>query len=238
MALYHVYVQEIKNKFEPAMGEDEKKTTAICVVSQLIDENVLTPRWKGVALMVVAESDAPKANEDELSSEPCSSSLPWVNINFSRPNPGVLLGKGNVYFALARYGIQAVGESMSLQDFAQYKYRIDIGGGGGTTWTGTVQKLAMPGLLFHHHVTPTKENIHNWMMPWVHYVPVAGDLRDLREKNEWAEGHPQAAKLIAEQGTEFMRHLAAPEGFDEMYQKCSLSLCDGSSRRTCRYHHS
>ena len=206
--------QEIESKFEPEMGEDEKKTTALGVVSQLIDENVLAPRWKGVALTILEDSDARKANEDELPpSELSSSSRPWVNIKFSRANPGGVDG----YPELAQYGIHPIGEAMSLQDLAQYKYHIDLGGGGGTTWTGTIQKLAMPGLLFHH-VTPTKDYIHDWMTPWVHYVPVAGDLRDLREKYEWAENHPQASKLIAEQGTDFIRHLTTPEGFDEIYQ--------------------
>ena len=45
---------------------------------------------------------------------------------------------------------------MNLEELAHYKYQIDIGGGGGTTWTGTIQKMAMPGLLFHH-ITPTKD---------------------------------------------------------------------------------
>jgi hypothetical protein len=196
------------------MGEDEKKLIALGVVTQLIEENVLSPRWKGVALTAVATHDAEKAMEDGST----LSTLPWVNMKFSRPSSAATHSAVEGYTKLAEYGIGAIGEQMSLQDLAQYKYHIDLGGGGGTTWTGTFQKLAMPGLLFHH-VTPTKDYIHDWMTPWIHYVPVAADLRDLREKYEWAESHPQAAKLIAEQGTEFMRHLTTPEGFEEHYQK-------------------
>lgn len=214
-ALRGVSIGEIESKFEPEMEEDEKKSIALRVVTQLIvEENVLTPRWKGVALTAVATHDAEKGIEDGST----LSTLPWVNMKFSSPSPGATHSVVEGYSKLAEYGIRVMGEPMSLQDLAQYKYHIDLGGGGGTTWTGTVQKLAMPGLLFHH-VTPTKDYIHDWMTPWIHYVPVAADLRDLREKYEWAESHPQAAKLISEQGTEFMRHLSTPEGFEEMYRK-------------------
>jgi len=107
---------------------------------------------------------------------------------------------------------------MSLEELAQYKYHIDIGGGGGTTWTGTITKLAMPGLLFHH-ITPTTDYIHDYKMkPWIHYVPIKADLSDLREKYEWAESHPEVAEMIASQGSELVRHWASIEGFGEMYQ--------------------
>ena len=88
----------------------------------------------------------------------------------------------------------------------------------GTTWTGTIQKLAMGGLLFHH-LTPTKDYIHDRMKPWVHYVPVAPDLRDLKEKFQWAEAHQEAAKMIADQGSALMRHIGTVEGYEEMFQE-------------------
>jgi hypothetical protein len=99
-----------------------------------------------------------------------------------------------------------------------YKYQIDLGGGSRTTWTGTMQKLAMPGLLLHH-LMPTKDYFHDWMQPWIHYVPVAEDLHNLREKFDWAEANPQAAKMISENGSELMRHLGTPEVLDEIYQQ-------------------
>jgi hypothetical protein len=53
-------------------------------------------------------------------------------------------------------------------------------------------------------------------------VPVANNLCDLREKYEWAKSHPQMAKLIIEQGKEFMWHLMMLEELNEMYQKTSF----------------
>lgn len=94
---------------------------------------------------------------------------------------------------------------------------IDLGGGGGTTWSGTLHKLAFPGLLFHH-VTLTKDYFHEYMKPWKHYVPVAPDLADLKEKFDWAQSHPKKAFQIARNGSELMRFLTSPKGMEERYQ--------------------
>ena len=112
----------------------------------------------------------------------------------------------------------AVGEVMIAEDLAKYKYQIDLGGGGGTTWTGTISKLPMPGLLFHH-ITPTKDYFHDRLKPWKHFVPVSPDLSDLKEKFDWAESNPNQAKKIADQATEFMRYLGTPEGFGQMFEE-------------------
>lgn len=107
---------------------------------------------------------------------------------------------------------------MSHQESAEYKYQIDLAGGGGTTWTGTIAKLAMPGLLFHH-ITPMKDYFHDRLKPWKHYVPVSPDLSDLEEKVAWAENNPAEAQRIADQATEFVRHLGSPAGFRQMFQE-------------------
>lgn len=191
------------------MEEEEVKTAAVSAVVQLYD--ILLPRWKGVVLTVEAEREAERMKEGDVS----DTSLPWANIKFSRGTPPIY----PTYFSdLAKLGIDALGDYMYTADLSGYKYQIDLGGGGGTTWTGTMQKLSMPGLLFHH-LTPTKDYFHDWMQPWIHYVPVAEDLHDLREKFDWAEANPQAAKMISANASEMMRHLGTPEGLDEIYQQ-------------------
>ncbi|KAL7528334.1 hypothetical protein ACHAXR_003944, partial [Thalassiosira sp. AJA248-18] len=112
----------------------------------------------------------------------------------------------------------ATGEYLNLQQLAHYKYQIDLGGCGATTWTGTVDKLALPGLLFHH-VTPMKDYIHDLIQPWKHYIPVSEGLLDLKQKFDWAESHPAQAKRIADAGTEFMRQLGTPQGYGEMFHQ-------------------
>mmetsp|Transcript_18019 Transcript_18019/g.32746 ORF Transcript_18019/g.32746 Transcript_18019/m.32746 type:complete len:583 (+) Transcript_18019:50-1798(+) len=178
-----------------------KPRAAAYAMSQAYEN--LIPRWQGVFWTAEAEFDA----------QYTSSTLPWADIKFT-PFPS----HPEEILKLEEYGINAVGQRIELEELAKYKYHLDIGGGGGTTWSGTIQKLAMPGLLFHH-LTPTKDYIHDYMKPWRHYIPVASDLRDLKQKYKWAESHPQAAKLIASNASALMRHLGTPEGFGKMFQE-------------------
>ena len=111
----------------------------------------------------------------------------------------------------------AAGPEMTLHELAEYKYHITIGGGGGTEFAGFVQKMAMGGLVFHH-MTPTRDYIHDYFEPWVHYVPVEADLSDLKQKFYWAEANPDEARMIARQGTERIEYLTSPEGFAMMFE--------------------
>jgi len=87
---------------------------------------------------------------------------------------------------------------------------------------GTIEKLALPGLLFHH-VTPTKDWFHDLLVPWEHYVPVNEDLSDLKAKYDWAQKHPREAKNIAENGTRFARWMGTVEGFSQLYEQHFLN---------------
>ena len=122
------------------------------------------------------------------------------------------------YKQFEEYGIPATGEHLSLEELGQYKYHIDLGGGGGTTWSGTLEKLALPGVLFHH-ITPTKDYLHDMLEAWVHYIPVKADLSDLREKFEWAEAHPHKAKTISDNATKLIKRLGTERGFEEMFRR-------------------
>lgn len=90
------------------------------VVSHLYKNwDTLTPRWVGEAITLNAELN----------------NLTWVDIKFSY-TPDV--------HKFEERGLKVQGHSMSPQDMSQYKYLIDIGGIGGTSWRGTVSKLGMP----------------------------------------------------------------------------------------------
>mmetsp|Transcript_26263 Transcript_26263/g.44687 ORF Transcript_26263/g.44687 Transcript_26263/m.44687 type:complete len:527 (-) Transcript_26263:49-1629(-) len=157
----------------------------------------LLPRWQGAVLTAESEIEARRTN-----------TLPKLNMKFP-------IGKlKDAKWAEA--GFPGIGERMDKSELATYKYHIDIGGGGGTTWTGTMDKLKMPGLLFHHK-TVAKDYIHDDIQPWVHYVPVEADLSDLMEKLEWAESHQAEAREIAENATRLMNKLSEPEGFEELF---------------------
>mmetsp|Transcript_11182 Transcript_11182/g.17063 ORF Transcript_11182/g.17063 Transcript_11182/m.17063 type:complete len:595 (-) Transcript_11182:754-2538(-) len=167
----------------------------------------LVPRWQGVVLTAEAEQEALETK-----------SLPKVNIKFSSARgKGKPAAVGNPkYKHWEDIGFPLAGNGMPPEEMSKFKYHIDIGGGGGTTWTGTTDKLAMPGLLFHH-ITPTKDYIHDHLLPWEHYVPIQADLSDLREKIEWAETHPDEARKIAGSATEFMRQMGTPEGYENLF---------------------
>ena len=171
----------------------------------------LVPRWQGVVLTAEAKIEAGGKR----------GMLPWANIKFSS-----YIDKGEKTPTLGAYeynqwmdnDFPVAGQGMSQRELGTYRYHIDLGGGGGTTWSGTIEKLAMPGLLFHH-VTPTKDYIHDHMIPWTHYIPVAADLRDLKEKFDWAESHPMEAQQIANQGSNLVRRLGTLEGFEELFKE-------------------
>ena len=136
--------KDIESKITQGMGQEEMKTVAVNTMKELY--NGLIPRWQGVVLTADAELEAEKKMK-----------LPWVNIKFSSGNAEKLAG-------FVKYGIPAQGESIWGSDLASYRYHIDLGGGGGTTWAGMIYKASLPGLLFHH-VTPTKDFIHDYLIP-------------------------------------------------------------------------
>jgi len=208
-------------------GRIDKKTAATHAMRQVYDE--LIPRWKGVVWTAEAERESEMIENERnrknrikrRSQRQRKGALPWCNIKFAGAmSMGKKTPTGEIeyYQQFEEYGIPAAGEGMSLETLGGYKYHIDLGGGGGTTWSGTVEKLGLPGLLFHH-VTPTKDYIHDLLVPWEHYVPIRADLSDLRAKYEWAESHPAMAKRISENATELARSLSTPEGFEAMFRQ-------------------
>ncbi len=202
-------------------NEYERRRWAIQKLWEMGDD-LLLPRWRGVLLTSEAELEAAAAMEmNGVVGGGDDAILPWANIKFATANVNgtkAPAGESEEYLKLQELGISAIGEYVSMVEQARYKYHIDLGGGGGTTWTGTIEKLAMPGLLFHH-VTPTKDWFHDLLVPWEHYVPVAADLSDLRRKYEWAEGHPVEARQIAESGTRFARWMGSAEGLGRLYEE-------------------
>ena len=53
----------------------------------------------------------------------------------------------------------------------------------------------------------------------MHYVPVAEDLRDLKQKFDWLESNPHFAKRIADQATQLAQYLGSVEGFQRLFQE-------------------
>jgi len=116
--------------------EVDKKETLI----RKLRENYhrMIPRWKGVLYTAESEAEAARSGSD---------ALPKVNIKFSHvAEGGSHAARGaKEYMAWEEVDFPLAGEYLNGTQLAKYKYHIDLGGGGGTTWTGTVNKLGLPG---------------------------------------------------------------------------------------------
>ena len=113
---------------------------------------------------------------------------------------------------------------MSTNQHAQYKYQFDLGGWGGTTWTGTLRKLSMPGVLFHHE-TSMKDSFSDALEPWKHYIPVKEDLSDLRERYDWARAHDEECRRISETATAWVRDFTSRRSIlEHNYLKLAVPL--------------
>mmetsp|Transcript_31328 Transcript_31328/g.66475 ORF Transcript_31328/g.66475 Transcript_31328/m.66475 type:complete len:838 (+) Transcript_31328:137-2650(+) len=217
---------------------DITKETVWEGLNDLFERGTLGPRWRAIVMSLRAEDQALEWNRERLQElflrqqhgaefggsdreeememryEPI---LPWLSVKFT--------DKGNAHFGFGnvqkfeRLGIH-VGSThhMNWEEAAGYKYHIDLGGGGGTTWTGVSSKLALPGVLFHHE-TSTYDWFHEDLLPWIHYIPVSAGLSDLREKYLWAEAHPREAQAIAEAGTAFMRYMGTEEYWERIVER-------------------
>ena len=135
----------------------------------------------------------------------------WANIL----DPVVEVGK--------ELGFEAT-QSMSAKDFGKFKYHLDIGGGGGTTWSGVIPKLSMPGVLLHHE-TSMKDSYFDSLTPWVHYIPVSEDLHDLIDRIQWAEANPSHARQISDNASAWVREFRKLESLlRHNYQALAVPL--------------
>mmetsp|Transcript_6627 Transcript_6627/g.11149 ORF Transcript_6627/g.11149 Transcript_6627/m.11149 type:complete len:429 (+) Transcript_6627:380-1666(+) len=193
----HQVFQSIVSKLIPrgVTGSD-----AMDVLRDHIDE--LIPQYKGVVYTANAEREARETQ---------SGKLPWANIKFSNHAKD-----SQMYLQFRQAGIPVTREYMDNKDLAKFRYQIDLGGGNSA---GTLEKLAMPGALFHH-ATATKEYYFNRMKPYEHYIPIAPDLSDLWKKYIWAESEsPGTAKKISEEGTKLAASFGTPEGFESIFEE-------------------
>ncbi len=193
----HQVFQSIVSKIIPpgVTGSD-----AMDVLREHIGE--LTPQYKGVVYTADAEREARETHAGKL---------PWANIKFSNHAKD-----SQMYLQFRRAGIPVTREYMGSKDLAKFRYQIDLGGGNSA---GTLEKMAMPGALFHH-VTATKEYYFNRMKPYEHYIPVAPDLSDLWEKYFWAESEsPTRARKISEESSKLAATFGTPEGFESIFEE-------------------
>jgi hypothetical protein len=85
----------------------------------------MTPRWRGVMKTIIADADTENTNAK------------WIDVRF--------YGKGGEEYhdIFNKHGVMVRDQGMNSAELSKYRYQIDFGGGGGTTWRGTIVKMAM-----------------------------------------------------------------------------------------------
>eukprot|EP00985_Skeletonema_marinoi_P028864 scaffold26193_cov153-Skeletonema_marinoi.AAC.3 len=173
--------------------------------------STLLSRWRGVLLTIESFADSEQTWKGLKGNRPAPAS--WCNIRFNRYTK-----KSLGYKAWEELKMPVVGDRIPQKELTKYRYHIDLGSDVSSSYGNKLQQLAKPGLLFHH-VSPTKDFIHDHMKPRVHYIPVAPQLNDLKAKFDWAESHSVEAKNIADRGTELARYSTSSDGFERMFQE-------------------
>jgi hypothetical protein len=89
---------------------------------------------------------------------------------------------------------------LSLPDHCDYKYMLDLQGNG---YSGRTKLLLHTKRVLFYQARRLHEYWFWDMEPFTHYIPVAEDLSDMKEKFEWAEDHPHECQKIAENAYQF-----------------------------------
>ena len=103
---------------------------------------------------------------------------------------------------------------------ARYRYQLDIDGVA-NAWA-TLERL-LTGSCVLKVATPFEMWFYPRLQPWVHYVPVRGDLEDLQERLDWCRSHEQGAREIAEAGRALALSLTYQGALDQAVK--ALSAC-------------
>jgi hypothetical protein len=180
------------NKVTPETTRDELATDLLTLYSDM------TPRWRAVIKTIVAD-------EGEGSNK-------WIDARFNGP------GNEQYHEVFNQHGVMVRDKGMTTQELSRYRYQIDFGGGGGTTWRGVLTKLTMPGVLFHHE-TMMKDWFFDLMIPWVHYIPFTWDLSDLEERYRWAEANQGRCREISQAASDLARYLFSPKYMERLYNE-------------------
>ena len=104
-----------------------------------------------------------------------------------------------------QFSRKGLSNSLNKQSMLQYKYQLDIDGEV-NAWSGLIWKLYSGSVVFKvnsHYEQWYYSNLH----PWIHYIPVRGDLQDLDDQIAWAMANDGVAQQIAQNGRAFVQNL-------------------------------
>lgn len=81
-----------------------------------------------------------------------------------------------------------------------------------------------------------KQWFYERLEPWVHYIPVAADLSDLRRRFDWAEAHPAEVQLMVSRANEAMAAITY-ETEVQVGSTTRLFVCFSTDRVSGAPHH-
>lgn len=109
---------------------------------------------------------------------------------------------------------------VSPEDHLKYKYLIDLDGVT-STFTALRWKL-LSGCLVFKHLSKNIMWYYPELIPWIHFIPVEANLKDVQKKLAWAKAHDAEARKIAKAGREFAITHLMPE---HILLYCYKTLC-------------
>ncbi len=108
----------------------------------------------------------------------------------------------------------SVSKNVSKCEQLRHKYLLDVDGEV-NAWSGLFWKLYSNSVVFK-----VDSHYEQWyyrrLEPWVHYIPVAGDLSDLEEKFDWAVTHDDICSQIAQSGRVLASSLSFYDELDQL----------------------
>lgn len=101
------------------------------------------------------------------------------------------------------------GNFLSTRQLTQYKYLLVLTGN--DVSTGLKWMLYSNSVVFMPPPRAVSWALEEYLVPYVHYVPVREDLADLKAQLEWARQNDGLCQNITKHATQFMIHLYASE---------------------------
>lgn len=128
------------------------------------------------------------------------------------------------------YNLDLIGDYLDFYDFLTYRYLIDVDGHS-CAWRSLFLKLYSLSTV----VKVRGEHVqwyYDRLVPWVHYVPVRRDSKDILEVYEWLRRHDDAAQEIALAGRALTKEITLHSAIEETGRLLVelLSYWRGSSR--------
>lgn len=106
----------------PMLKKVTEKTTREELAQDLISRyKTMTPRWRAVIKTIINDKEEKR----------------WIDVRFAGEGSEKYHEVFNKHDVIVRDG------GMNTEELSKYRYQIDFGGGGGTTWRGVLTKLAM-----------------------------------------------------------------------------------------------